>query len=65
MLAFVGYCEDRLEECAPSFSDDLCAVVSPLIRRSIFCGVDACLRGPCDAVPACLELAPAAIPDCW
>jgi hypothetical protein len=65
MLDFVSYCQGRLEECAPSFSDDLCSVVSPVIQRGIFCAVDACLRGPCDAVSACLEQDAATIPDCW
>ena len=65
MLEWVDFCQAKLEECAPDFSDDLCSVASPLIKQSIFCNVDACLRGPCDAVSACLEQGDAAIPDCW
>jgi predicted metal-binding protein len=65
ILEWVDFCEAKLEECAPDFSDDLCSVASPLIKRSIFCGVDACLRGACDALPACLEQGDAMIPDCW
>jgi hypothetical protein len=62
---FLTFCEARLDECAPSVTDDVCSVVSPLIQRSIFCAVDACLGGACDAMTACLEQAPAGIPDCF
>ena len=65
LLEWIDFCQTKLEECAPDFSDDLCSVASPLIQRSIFCGVDACLRGPCDAVSACLQEGDAVIPDCW
>ena len=65
MLEWVDFCQAKLEECAPDMSDDLCSVVSPLIKRSLLCAVDACLRGPCDAASACLEQVDAAIPDCW
>jgi hypothetical protein len=62
---FVSFCDARLDECAPDYSDDLCAVVSPAIHRNIFCAVDACLRGSCDAMPSCLEPVVAEFPDCW
>jgi hypothetical protein len=63
--AFASFCQAKLEECAPDISDDLCVVASPVIHRSIFCAVDACLQGECATMSSCLEQASAAIPDCW
>lgn len=61
--AWLDACQSRVSECNVGVSDDLCAAVSPLIHRRLFCAIDACLDGPCEDLKACVDRID--IPRCW